>query len=1105
MLWGILGGDSPSSEISAGNDGNSRRAVVYNWMTMEDGRLIKMKDLTKEVWFNVSESPVGLVAIFGKARQGKSFLMNCLAGEKSFKISNRKDPCTIGIDIASKWMDVKDFARIDGGRPPHNADDVKVGFVDAEGQGDRDISYDAKLVCPILIASKCIIFNWKETLQKDSILNLLGVMTQAASEVEENISMKPSHTFGDENNNNGNIFNANNGKNNRRSNNIIDVATNTNTNMKKKKFGHLHIVFRDWSSVDGSRESVYKTVFDEESDPAAGIRNRIRRDILASFESIEVHLFEFPMERTSGLKTELTFEMTTPTFRNQVKSLRESLAAQLSTPTKIGDMTLTGTGIQQIVGSAIEQLNSGKTVKLMSMYSSLLRSKVDQLRTGVEADMRECLKRHLSDLEAKVSKGQEQQNFSRSTSAPSLSSSNMTPPSPPSLVTLGSAKSFIARTLSFSSIPLSPPSPPSPPSSPSTASSSSSSSIRLIKTEETIVAELKADLDALYQVFETKINEIMSDIQDDDIHQSSSRGSYLRQIQQTMDFCIICMTTSYREVFSRWLSLACLQAEAEINETITKLESEGIGRSKTKFKNGVKREMVARELELIFQHACNSLGEGIYPADDLAISKQRLRSFVDLRGSTVFDTLNHRFSKERCEMQKIVDVMVKKMDAAIKSSVMDVSKKNTNGFKLSAIEKIIGDAYKEYESSACEKASMIRKDVDCDDIKTWFQEAVQQNSQCSLPKLKVHYDYLALANISSVVESSKQEAVQDLKWLESQIGNGIGKVIKSQEALDSNIEGIVMNCMTKACKKIEAWEIEASSRDSKLDEIRSYIYNDGSPGNKVLQRLQKKLDAKLAKLLKEQQKVKEDKKDSRDEMKEAESKKLTTQREKDDYAMKKEYSLTRMEQEAKFHLSKLLEKEEESRQLADAAADAERRANALKSKLRQDAAEQAWKDKKESWRRKAVSETYQFIQNCAEGNDKAVLNMLYKRSGLILETDDDGDTGAHVAAKNGKLSTLAILVREGTDINASNHEGNTPLHYACHYGHVNIVKNLLQNGASVRACNALGKTPIGMVDSHISPDDLAQIVEALQSYSDYVEIANGIGIYIPWKGSCAQS
>jgi hypothetical protein len=55
-----------------------------------------------------------------------------------------------------------------------------VGFVDAEGQGDRDTTYDARIACPVLLAAKCVLFNWRDSLQKDRILDLLGVMCRAA-------------------------------------------------------------------------------------------------------------------------------------------------------------------------------------------------------------------------------------------------------------------------------------------------------------------------------------------------------------------------------------------------------------------------------------------------------------------------------------------------------------------------------------------------------------------------------------------------------------------------------------------------------------------------------------------------------------------------------------------------------------------------------------------------------------------------------------------------------------------------------------------------------------------------------------------------------------
>lgn len=164
----------------------------YKWITTEttaEGRVLKAHDM-EHVFRTLESSPLNLISIFGRARQGKSFLMNCLAGEEQiFKISNEKESCTQGIDISDKWLSVTDFSKVYGGSPCEG--ELQIGFVDAEGQGDRDVAYDANLVCPILLASKCVIFNWKGDLQKDHIISTLGIMSRAAKNVsltEEELS-----------------------------------------------------------------------------------------------------------------------------------------------------------------------------------------------------------------------------------------------------------------------------------------------------------------------------------------------------------------------------------------------------------------------------------------------------------------------------------------------------------------------------------------------------------------------------------------------------------------------------------------------------------------------------------------------------------------------------------------------------------------------------------------------------------------------------------------------------------------------------------------------------------------------------------------------------
>lgn len=91
---------------------------------------------------------------FGQARKGKSFLMNCLAGsEKLFNVRPSNTPCTNGIDISGYFVSLKDFQQglTSNSTPAGESSDPYVGFVDAEGQGDRGVSYDVSLVCPLLL------------------------------------------------------------------------------------------------------------------------------------------------------------------------------------------------------------------------------------------------------------------------------------------------------------------------------------------------------------------------------------------------------------------------------------------------------------------------------------------------------------------------------------------------------------------------------------------------------------------------------------------------------------------------------------------------------------------------------------------------------------------------------------------------------------------------------------------------------------------------------------------------------------------------------------------------------------------------------------------
>lgn len=137
LKWIYISGKSSGGRSSAPTGGSHPNILV--------------NDEVKKIVFgeNSGNGPTGrepcnLISIFGAARQGKSFLMNCLSGTTGlFNISNLSTPCTQGIDISRNLIPLKAFSEIDGGKSVGSSVRMKVGFVDAEGQGDRDVTYDA--------------------------------------------------------------------------------------------------------------------------------------------------------------------------------------------------------------------------------------------------------------------------------------------------------------------------------------------------------------------------------------------------------------------------------------------------------------------------------------------------------------------------------------------------------------------------------------------------------------------------------------------------------------------------------------------------------------------------------------------------------------------------------------------------------------------------------------------------------------------------------------------------------------------------------------------------------------------------------------------------
>lgn len=333
-------------------------------LIQESGGRFKLTSNGRGLLNAVGDLPVNLVFIFGNARSGKSFMMNRLleqaGGQGPFKVINSATPCTAGVDISSSFTPYTKLAELAGEEvDPDKKSNHCVGFVDVEGQGDRDQSYDTLLALPLLLTSQVILFNHKGAPTVNDMLEKLAVLTRAAEKV----------TLGGEAD---------------QEDQEEDEEEQVDEEKKQTKFGHLHILFRDFS-FKGTRESVLAQIMTPEKvkktlgekgahDAARGSeeRNMVRKRLKRDFMSINVWLFQQPAT-PDQLKAhhELPEDLIDVDFANNVQELFETIAQQSSVARLFNQKPISGSRLAMLYEQVIETLNSGLNIDVPSVFKAM--------------------------------------------------------------------------------------------------------------------------------------------------------------------------------------------------------------------------------------------------------------------------------------------------------------------------------------------------------------------------------------------------------------------------------------------------------------------------------------------------------------------------------------------------------------------------------------------------------------------------------------------------------------------------------------------------------------------------------------------------------------
>ena len=92
----------------------------------------------------------------------------------------------------------------------------------------------------------------------------------------------------------------------------------------------------------------------------------------------------------------------------------------------------------------------------------------------------------------------------------------------------------------------------------------------------------------------------------------------------------------------------------------------------------------------------------------------------------------------------------------------------------------------------------------------------------------------------------------------------------------------------------------------------------------------------------------------------------------------------------------------------------------------------------------------------AQEGHLAVVRLLLEAGADKDAADTDGDTALHIAAKEGHLEVVRLLLEAGADKDAADTDGYTPLHFAARKGHLEAIRLLLETGADKDAATTHG-------------------------------------------------
>ena len=349
------GNDDLSAPDSAKKDTFSNDQKIYtndlnNSKQKMNNSPIKLIDFSKGFqinkealeFLNSIKEEIIIVSVIGKARTGKSYLMNLLLDligkEEGFQVASTLQSCTKGI-----WL---------WGTPKKSLNgNAKIIFLDSEGTSSIDKStktYDSRIFALVVLISSLFLYNTYSNIDEHGI-NELSLAAHLSNAITTNSNIDKDDL-------------------------LTELSPKFIWIIRDFTLEKIH---PETGEEISSKEYLELCLRNKRCGKGANDNNIIRQNIIKFFPERDCVTLIRPVDNEEDLKrlNKIPYNNLKPEFKMEFKTLKDKIFKE-ALPKKLNGKKLTGPALATLIEEFVKVINSGKIPNINNTWDSIIEKDV---------------------------------------------------------------------------------------------------------------------------------------------------------------------------------------------------------------------------------------------------------------------------------------------------------------------------------------------------------------------------------------------------------------------------------------------------------------------------------------------------------------------------------------------------------------------------------------------------------------------------------------------------------------------------------------------------------------------------------------------------------